>query len=113
MADMPFSIGILPESGTCGILRTAQNDARRSQMLVSRQALWLGLAAAALLAGLGGVGAVFRAPGDRPVSVSTRHRSRCLPHVCRRALAAADRGLLAQGRAAALAVGKRRTRLSG
>src|SRR5207248_2589261 len=83
-----------------------------TQVLVSRQALWLGLGPAALLARLDRAGDLFRAAGDRSDDLSARHGSHRLPHLYGRALRRADRDLLAQGRAAALAVGRRQAKLS-
>src|ERR1700736_2605152 len=48
----------------------------------------------------------------RLIPVSNRGAAWSLSRLCRRAVRTADRGVLAQGRAAALAVGQRRTHLS-
>jgi hypothetical protein len=77
----------------------------RAQVLVSRQALRLGLGSFRLLASLAGLGGLRRAacglssfrPAPSPVSS-------CL---CHGALRAARRDLLAEGRATALALGRR------
>src|SRR6202030_3303313 len=83
-----------------------------TQVLVSCQALRLGMGRAERLARLAGDGR-FPCPRTRRlIPVSARRAAWSLSRLCRRAVRTADRGVLAQGRAAALAVGQRRTHLN-